>query len=58
MRIVVRTYRDGRTKPHHVEYKTDCYDEVSLRQALEDIEGQLLINLEELEDEVVEGVDS
>lgn len=58
MRIVVRTYRDGRTKPHHDEYKTDCYDEVSLRQALEDIEGQLLINLEELEDEVVEGVDS
>lgn len=58
MRIVVRTYVDGRTKPHHDEYKTDCYDEVSLRDALEDIEGQLLKNLEEIEDLVVEEVDS
>jgi len=58
MRVVTRVYIDGKTKPHHDEYKTDCFDEVSLRQAQEDIEGFLLNALEELEDEVVEEVDS
>lgn len=58
MRIVCRVYRDGWTKPHHDEYKTDCYEEVTLRESVEDIRDFLANALDELEDLVVEGVDS
>ena len=58
MRIVCRVYRDGVTKPHHDEYKTDCYEEVTLRDSVGDIADFLSNALEEIEDEVVEGVDS
>ena len=53
MRIVTRVYVDGKTKPHYDEYKIDCFDEVSLREALDDLEGFLLNALAELEDDEI-----
>ena len=50
MRIVLRAYRDGFTKPHHDEYKTDCYDEETLETAIEDIGYFLSTALEEIEE--------
>ena len=53
MRIVTRVYVDGKTKPHYDEYKSDCFDEVSLSEVQEDIEGFLLNALAELEDDEI-----
>lgn len=50
MRVVVRVYRDGRTKPHHEEYKTDCEDERRVLDVSEDIESFLQQCYAELED--------
>lgn len=59
MRLVTRIYIDGRTKPHYDEYKTDCFDEASLRDSLEDLESfalNALSELEDLDDDIVDRV--
>lgn len=53
MRVVVRVYRDGVTKPHHDEYKTDCDSEREVFTSTEDIGSFLQEAYVELEDEDV-----
>lgn len=51
MRVVTRVYRDSQTKPHYDEYKTDCDDDETLDQALQDIGAFIVRVHEELEDD-------
>ena len=53
MGIVIRVCVDGKIKFYYDEYKSDCFDEVSLREVQEDIEGFLLNALAELEDDEI-----
>lgn len=50
MRVVIRTYRDGNTKPHHDEYKLDCNDLTDVLEVTEDISSFLQESMVEIED--------
>lgn len=51
MRVVIRVYKDARTKPHHDEYKTDCEDQFSVDDVVEDIRSFLERSQSEIEDD-------
>lgn len=54
MRIVVRVYKDEKTKTHHDEYKTDCADYTEMHITKADVDDFIERTFWELKEEEVD----
>lgn len=57
MRVVVRVYRDEHTKPHHDQYKDDCFDELDTIESSRNIYAFIENARQELEYEYTDDED-